>query len=312
MSDRKGAWKRKDRVVLGQGTARRAGKLGYVGEQLAMAELSGHGFTDIEPLNHPKKNHPFADIYAERDGEKLWISVKTRNKYQTDGSLNYCYKISPREKEFSDRLEQGKPGTEAACIGVSVVVSQNSCRDGEPPNSYSCYFAKLRSLTDQQGIGMRKRQLPHYECFRRDEDVLIRHIGHGPDDGKHTVELFHADLAFDHGDAVLSGFLRKAERGDGAARAMIRERTSAGLAAARAEGRIGGRRKKLDAAKRREIAESVVSGRKSGAEMARLYGVSQPTVSRIVAVNLAGPTLARTSGAEYACSDTGCTDSRWS
>ena len=51
-------------------------------------------------------------------------------------------------------------------------------------------------------------------------------------------------------------------------RAMIRERTSAGLAAARAEGRVGGRRKKLDAAKRREIAESVITGRKSGAEMA--------------------------------------------
>jgi DNA invertase Pin-like site-specific DNA recombinase len=66
-------------------------------------------------------------------------------------------------------------------------------------------------------------------------------------------------------------------------RAMIRERTSAGLAAARAEGRIGGRRKKLDATKRREIAESVISGRKSGADMARLYSVSQPTVSRIVA-----------------------------
>ena len=47
-------------------------------------------------------------------------------------------------------------------------------------------------------------------------------------------------------------------------RAMIRERTSAGLAAARAEGRIGGRRKKLDAAKRREIAESVISGRNPG------------------------------------------------
>ena len=70
-------------------------------------------------------------------------------------------------------------------------------------------------------------------------------------------------------------------------RAMIRERTSAGLAAARAEGRIGGRRKKLNAAKRREIAESVISGRKSGADMARLYGVSQPTVSRIVAAHLA-------------------------
>ena len=68
-------------------------------------------------------------------------------------------------------------------------------------------------------------------------------------------------------------------------RAMIRERTSAGLAAARAEGRVGGRRKKLDAAKRREIADSVISGRKSGAEMARLYSVSAPTVSRIVAAH---------------------------
>ena len=66
-------------------------------------------------------------------------------------------------------------------------------------------------------------------------------------------------------------------------RAMIRERTSAGLAAARAEGRIGGRRQKLDPVKRREIAESVISGRKTGAEMARLYNISQPTVSRIVA-----------------------------
>jgi DNA invertase Pin-like site-specific DNA recombinase len=66
-------------------------------------------------------------------------------------------------------------------------------------------------------------------------------------------------------------------------RAMIRERTSAGIAAARAEGRVGGRRKKLDAAKRRGITESVITGRKSGAEMARLYNISQPTVSRIVA-----------------------------
>lgn len=66
-------------------------------------------------------------------------------------------------------------------------------------------------------------------------------------------------------------------------RAMIRERTSAGLAQARAEGRVGGRRRKFDAKKRREIAESVLSGRKSGAEMARLYDVSQPTVSRIIA-----------------------------
>ena len=65
-------------------------------------------------------------------------------------------------------------------------------------------------------------------------------------------------------------------------RLMIRERTSAGLAQARAEGRIGGRRRKLGDTQRAEIAESVLSGRRSAAEMARIFGVSQPTVSRIV------------------------------
>jgi DNA invertase Pin-like site-specific DNA recombinase len=80
-------------------------------------------------------------------------------------------------------------------------------------------------------------------------------------------------------------------------RAMIRERTSAGLAAARAEGRIGGRRK-LDDTKRREIARTrslnratalraVISGRKTAAQMARMFGVSPPTVSRIVAAHVA-------------------------
>jgi DNA invertase Pin-like site-specific DNA recombinase len=77
-------------------------------------------------------------------------------------------------------------------------------------------------------------------------------------------------------------------------RAMIRERTSAGLAAARAEGRIGGRRKKLDDIKRREIAEAVISGRKTAAQMARMFGVSPATVSRIVAAHLAA-------GAHHGC-----------
>lgn len=66
-------------------------------------------------------------------------------------------------------------------------------------------------------------------------------------------------------------------------RVMLLERTGAGLADARAAGRIGGRRRKLDAKQRREIAESILSGDRTGAEMARQHGISQPTVSRIVA-----------------------------
>ena len=66
-------------------------------------------------------------------------------------------------------------------------------------------------------------------------------------------------------------------------REMIRERTKAGLDAARKEGRIGGRRPKLRQNQRKDIADNVLSGRKSGADMARLYNVSEATISRIVA-----------------------------
>ena len=66
-------------------------------------------------------------------------------------------------------------------------------------------------------------------------------------------------------------------------RAMIRERTGVGLAAARAEGRVGGRRPKLTADQRADVVENVTSGRRSAAQMARLYKVSEATVSRILA-----------------------------
>ena len=52
---------------------------------------------------------------------------------------------------------------------------------------------------------------------------------------------------------------------------------------ARAEGRVGGRQPKLTPAQRADIAENVLSGRRTAAQMARLYAVSQPTVSRILA-----------------------------
>jgi DNA invertase Pin-like site-specific DNA recombinase len=65
-------------------------------------------------------------------------------------------------------------------------------------------------------------------------------------------------------------------------RAMIRERTRAGLAAARAEGRIGGRPPKLRPNQVKEIQAMVSSGRKTAAEAARLFGVHPATVSRLM------------------------------
>lgn len=48
-------------------------------------------------------------------------------------------------------------------------------------------------------------------------------------------------------------------------RAMIRERTLAGVAAARAEGRVDGQRPTLTEAQRADVAENVTSGRRTAA-----------------------------------------------
>ena len=71
-------------------------------------------------------------------------------------------------------------------------------------------------------------------------------------------------------------------------RSIARERIGAGLRAAHAVGRKSGRRPKLSGPQRAAIVEEVLSGRRSGAQMARLHKVSAPTISRILAVHRAG------------------------
>ncbi len=66
-------------------------------------------------------------------------------------------------------------------------------------------------------------------------------------------------------------------------RAMLRERTKAGLDAAREEGRIGGRRPKLSEQQQSEIQKMVAKGDKSAADAARLFKVHPATVSRLLA-----------------------------
>ena len=65
-------------------------------------------------------------------------------------------------------------------------------------------------------------------------------------------------------------------------RAMIRERTKAGLKEARAKGRTPGRKPRLTTAQEKEIVEAVVSGRKTAADMARVFAVHPSTVSRLL------------------------------
>jgi DNA invertase Pin-like site-specific DNA recombinase len=66
-------------------------------------------------------------------------------------------------------------------------------------------------------------------------------------------------------------------------RAMLRERTKAGLDAARREGRVGGRRPKLTLQQQAEIIRMVSKGNKTAADAARLFAVHPATVSRLLA-----------------------------
>lgn len=60
------------------------------------------------------------------------------------------------------------------------------------------------------------------------------------------------------------------------------ERTNAGLKAARARGRKGGRRRALKPDREAHALELLAEGKRSQADVARLMGVSRPTITRLV------------------------------
>ena len=70
-------------------------------------------------------------------------------------------------------------------------------------------------------------------------------------------------------------------------RAMLKERTKAGLDVAREEGRIGGRRPKLTPQQQVEIRKIVSKGDKTAADSARLFKVHPATVSRLLGLSRA-------------------------
>ena len=64
-------------------------------------------------------------------------------------------------------------------------------------------------------------------------------------------------------------------------REIIRERTRAGLAYAKSQGRVGGRRPKLNAAQKAAAIE-MVQGGKTHKQVAEILGVSRPTITRVL------------------------------
>jgi DNA invertase Pin-like site-specific DNA recombinase len=96
----------------------------------------------------------------------------------------------------------------------------------------------------------------------QERGVELRSLTEGIDtstiNGKFTFHLFAALAEFE--------------------RALIRERTQAGLAAARARGRKGGRPKLLDPEKRRHVVALYNGKQHSVVEICRIMGISKPTL----------------------------------
>jgi hypothetical protein len=76
-----------------------------------------------------------------------------------------------------------------------------------------------RARPEVEGLEKARAESPQdaVALGRGDEDVLLRHVGNGPDDRQHVVELLHADFAVDDGDTLLAGLLGEPKRGDRAA-----------------------------------------------------------------------------------------------
>lgn len=119
------------------------------------------------------------------------------------------------------------------------------------------------------------RSLPDLIALVRrldDAGIQLRSLTEGIDtstiNGKLTFHLFAALAEFE--------------------RALVRERTKAGLEAARARGRMGGRKHRLPPDKRRLAVDLYHAKTKTIGEICRLMGISKPTLYAYVAEAGAG------------------------
>jgi DNA invertase Pin-like site-specific DNA recombinase len=81
-------------------------------------------------------------------------------------------------------------------------------------------------------------------------------------------------ITADTASCALCGAPHKAEF----ERNLVRERTQAGLSAARARGRNGGRPKTLDPAKRQLVVQLYDAKQHTISEICRMMGISKPTL----------------------------------
>lgn len=126
-----------EREVNNKKEALRKKALGELGELVALKTLVDNGFERITHLNDTKKrNYPFADLLAEKDGKRYAISVKARNKFQKNGTLNNRYNL----KQTHVAAVEAELDAEAFWMAIPFDM-----------NSYSVRFGSVVELKDANG-----------------------------------------------------------------------------------------------------------------------------------------------------------------
>jgi Holliday junction resolvase-like predicted endonuclease len=124
--------------------AARKKSLGELGELFALKALVDQNFDKIRNLNDQKMNEKFVDLVCEKEGVRYVITVKSRNKYQMDGSLNARYNLGAQAYEMAFEAEK-KYDAKAYWLAVQF-----------DTRSYSIYFGSLEELNGSKSVPVDK------------------------------------------------------------------------------------------------------------------------------------------------------------
>ena len=140
-------------IKMTASVGRRFKILGDIGEELAEILLKNNGFVNITNLNKVKKNFPFADFKAEKDGNKFLISVKARNKYENNGSLNYRIKLGKKVYEHIDKLKKMPEYMDYIPAWLIILIEENT---------FDSYFGTIEQLNGNRGVSTSKKATDQY------------------------------------------------------------------------------------------------------------------------------------------------------
>lgn len=155
---------------------RRTSKLGKVGEILAAEALESRRFREVKNLNEIRRNYPYADLLAERDGHRYFIGVKSRNEERDVGGLNESYNCVLVPDAVNKRLRaQGLTPDEITKLALRQVYKLAASFNSIPAwitvpmrptqGTYAAYFGLLSDLGNKRSIPMKPTARTSYECL---------------------------------------------------------------------------------------------------------------------------------------------------